>query len=186
MHWFSPASIMRLVELVYAPDTAEETIQALESLCERIGTGTERSLVVAHGDFCPGNILMHGDAIVVLDFSMIEHGSVFQDLSYCFEHLERNLYRYAERPLIRPRVIRKLQRALLEGYDPATDVSAPLFRLGQIRHAIRIVWHTPAATANERAASWHRCAREIAGRGRPGSVRYQWFRSEEALSRMMR
>jgi 3-hydroxybutyryl-CoA dehydrogenase len=37
MHWFSPASIMRLVELVYAPDTAEETIQALESLCQRIG-----------------------------------------------------------------------------------------------------------------------------------------------------
>jgi 3-hydroxybutyryl-CoA dehydrogenase len=37
MHWFSPASIMRLVELVYAPDTAEETIQALEAACERIG-----------------------------------------------------------------------------------------------------------------------------------------------------
>ena len=37
MHWFSPASIMKLVELVYAPDTAEETIQALESLCERSG-----------------------------------------------------------------------------------------------------------------------------------------------------
>jgi len=36
MHWFSPAPIMRLVELVYAPDTAEETIQALEALCERI------------------------------------------------------------------------------------------------------------------------------------------------------
>jgi len=37
MHWFSPAPIMKLVELVYAPDTAEETIQALESLCQRIG-----------------------------------------------------------------------------------------------------------------------------------------------------
>lgn len=36
-HWFSPAPIMKLVELVHAPDTAEETIQALESLCQRIG-----------------------------------------------------------------------------------------------------------------------------------------------------
>ncbi len=37
MHWFSPAPVMKLVELVHAPDTAEETIQALESLCQRVG-----------------------------------------------------------------------------------------------------------------------------------------------------
>ena len=37
MHWFSPASIMKLVELVHAPDTAEETVKALESVCERSG-----------------------------------------------------------------------------------------------------------------------------------------------------
>lgn len=36
MHWFSPAPIMKVVELVHAPDTAEETVQALESVCERI------------------------------------------------------------------------------------------------------------------------------------------------------
>ncbi len=37
MHWFSPAPVMKLVELVHAPDTAEETIQALEALCNRVG-----------------------------------------------------------------------------------------------------------------------------------------------------
>ncbi len=37
MHWFSPANIMRLVELVYAPETSEETIQALEGVCEKAG-----------------------------------------------------------------------------------------------------------------------------------------------------
>ena len=37
MHWFSPAPIMKLVELVYAPETAEETIQALENLCQKAG-----------------------------------------------------------------------------------------------------------------------------------------------------
>ncbi|HEV8574487.1 MAG TPA: 3-hydroxyacyl-CoA dehydrogenase family protein [Dehalococcoidia bacterium] len=42
MHWFSPAPIMKLVELVYAPETAEETIQALESLCQRIGKASVR------------------------------------------------------------------------------------------------------------------------------------------------
>lgn len=42
MHWFSPAPIMKLVELIHAPDTAEETIQALESVCERIGKASVR------------------------------------------------------------------------------------------------------------------------------------------------
>ncbi|MDO8614318.1 MAG: 3-hydroxyacyl-CoA dehydrogenase family protein [Dehalococcoidia bacterium] len=37
MHWFSPAPVMKLVELVHAPETAEETVQALESLCQRSG-----------------------------------------------------------------------------------------------------------------------------------------------------
>ncbi len=42
MHWFSPAPIMKLVELIHAPDTAEETIQALESVCARIGKASVR------------------------------------------------------------------------------------------------------------------------------------------------
>lgn len=37
MHWFSPANIMRLVELVHAPETSEDTIKALESVCEKAG-----------------------------------------------------------------------------------------------------------------------------------------------------
>ncbi len=42
MHWFSPAPIMKLVELIHAPDTAEETIQALESVCARMGKASVR------------------------------------------------------------------------------------------------------------------------------------------------
>jgi 3-hydroxybutyryl-CoA dehydrogenase len=37
MHWFSPAPVMKLVEIIHAPETAEETVQALESLCQRAG-----------------------------------------------------------------------------------------------------------------------------------------------------
>jgi 3-hydroxyacyl-CoA dehydrogenase len=37
MHWFSPAPVMKLVEIVRAETTAEETVHALESLCERTG-----------------------------------------------------------------------------------------------------------------------------------------------------
>ena len=42
MHFFSPASIMKLVEIIHAPDTAEETIKAIESICERMGKGSVR------------------------------------------------------------------------------------------------------------------------------------------------
>jgi len=42
MHWFSPAPVMKLVELVYAPDTAEETIQSMEALCQRTGKASVR------------------------------------------------------------------------------------------------------------------------------------------------
>lgn len=37
MHWFSPANVMRLVELVYLPETAPEVIDAVEALCRKIG-----------------------------------------------------------------------------------------------------------------------------------------------------
>jgi len=42
MHFFSPAPVMKLVELVYAPETAEETIGAVEDLCSRAGKTTVR------------------------------------------------------------------------------------------------------------------------------------------------
>ncbi|MEX0684243.1 MAG: 3-hydroxyacyl-CoA dehydrogenase family protein [Dehalococcoidia bacterium] len=42
MHFFSPAPVMKLVELVYAPETAEETIAAIEELCSRAAKTTVR------------------------------------------------------------------------------------------------------------------------------------------------
>jgi len=37
MHWFSPANIMRLVEVTYISDNPEELIQVLEDLCKKFG-----------------------------------------------------------------------------------------------------------------------------------------------------
>ena len=42
MHFFSPAPVMKLVELIHAPETAESTIAALEELCARAGKATVR------------------------------------------------------------------------------------------------------------------------------------------------
>jgi 3-hydroxybutyryl-CoA dehydrogenase len=34
MHWFSPANIMKLVEIIYTADSSEETFQLLVDICE--------------------------------------------------------------------------------------------------------------------------------------------------------
>jgi 3-hydroxybutyryl-CoA dehydrogenase len=42
MHFFSPAPVMKLVEIIHAPETAEETIAAIEEMCARSGKATVR------------------------------------------------------------------------------------------------------------------------------------------------
>ena len=42
MHWFSPAFVMKLVEIIYAPETSEETIKLIEDLAARMGKETVR------------------------------------------------------------------------------------------------------------------------------------------------
>ena len=36
-HWFSPAFIMKPIEIVYAPETSQETIETMVTLTERLG-----------------------------------------------------------------------------------------------------------------------------------------------------
>jgi 3-hydroxyacyl-CoA dehydrogenase len=42
MHWFSPAFVMRLIEIIYAPETSEDTIRLIEELGARMGKETVR------------------------------------------------------------------------------------------------------------------------------------------------
>ncbi|MBI4283801.1 MAG: 3-hydroxyacyl-CoA dehydrogenase family protein [Chloroflexi bacterium] len=42
MHWFNPAPIMRLVEVIYTPDSSDETVKAGEGVCKRAGKTTVR------------------------------------------------------------------------------------------------------------------------------------------------
>jgi len=42
MHWFSPAFIMKLVEIIYAPETSDETVKLIEDLAARMGKETVR------------------------------------------------------------------------------------------------------------------------------------------------
>ena len=42
MHWFSPANIMRLVEIIYTSQNPEELIRTMEELCLKLGKETIR------------------------------------------------------------------------------------------------------------------------------------------------
>jgi 3-hydroxyacyl-CoA dehydrogenase len=42
MHWFSPAFVMKLVEIIHAPQTSEETITLIEDVAARLGKETVR------------------------------------------------------------------------------------------------------------------------------------------------
>ncbi len=41
-HWFSPAFIMKIIEIVYASETSEETITTIEAISSRLGKTTIR------------------------------------------------------------------------------------------------------------------------------------------------
>lgn len=102
--------------------------------------------VLVHGDYGPSNILFRDGALVVLDFAMVERGPTVQDLTYCHEHLERFLRRAPGRGRPPRASIRRLQRALLEGYAAGVEPADPLFRLGQLRHHLNYLvnLHEPA------------------------------------------
>ncbi len=42
MHWFSPANVMRAVEVIYTPDVKEEVIQIIEGLSQKFGKTSAR------------------------------------------------------------------------------------------------------------------------------------------------
>ena len=42
MHFFSPAFVMKIIEVIYAPETSEETIEAIEGVGSRMAKETVR------------------------------------------------------------------------------------------------------------------------------------------------
>lgn len=88
--------------------------------------------VVIHADLAPGNVLVAGDRIVVLDFAMTQRGSAVHDISRLYVQLDV----LAAKPQFRSAVVRRLQSALLEGFDPAMTASRPLFRFFVLLHRL--------------------------------------------------
>lgn len=88
--------------------------------------------VSIHADLCPGNVLVDGTNITVLDFTMARTGAIYHDLAHMFMHLTFRTVK----PSFRPPVMERLLRATLEGFDPGLGPDRTLFRLLCVQHLL--------------------------------------------------
>jgi hypothetical protein len=103
-------------------------IDALVSLV----TPADLADVLVHADLAPGNVLVAGRRVVVLDFAMTHRGSLMQDISRLYVQMDL----MCAKPQFRRQVIHALQNALLRGFDPGLTDEHPLFRLMLLRHHV--------------------------------------------------
>jgi Ser/Thr protein kinase RdoA (MazF antagonist) len=137
-------------------------IDALVSLV----SSSDLADVLVHADLAPGNVLIAGRRVVVLDFAMTHRGSLMQDISRLY--VQMDLMR--AKPQFRRQVIHALQKALLRGFDPGLTKERPLFRLMLLRHHVNHLLtlnvrreRFPAAVYNAHLRRLHRqwIAREL-------------------------
>jgi Ser/Thr protein kinase RdoA (MazF antagonist) len=86
--------------------------------------------VPVHADFTPENVVIRGDEVTVLDFTMAKRGPQYLDLSHMYMHVDQ----LKARPWFRPAVVDGLTRALVGGFDPLLHTHHPLFQLLLLQH----------------------------------------------------
>lgn len=113
--------LSRLVQRQYDtfPDKFRKMI--IEYCQQIISLIPEEDRIVSgnHGDFCPGNILIHNDEIIVLDIEPAEYGTIYRDSTYFYHYLNSLL----ELPIYRPTIVTQLQKAFVQGFGISLDAS---------------------------------------------------------------
>jgi hypothetical protein len=98
-----------------------------------------------HADLAPGNVLVDGPAVTVLDFAMVRTGQRLHDLAHLWVQLEVT----RAKPHYRAHVVSALQDALLRGFDEHLRVDAPAFVCARVLNEVN---HFAAMAV--RGSSW--------------------------------
>jgi len=85
-----------------------------------------------HADIAPGNVLVNGDEIIVIDFAMATTGGKYHDVARLYSQLEF----LTCKPKFRSSIVARLQSALLEGFEPRLSPRHPLFELFLVQHTV--------------------------------------------------
>jgi aminoglycoside phosphotransferase len=94
--------------------------------------GDALRLTAVHGDFSLSNVMFDGTRVVAIDFSRFGIGSRYYDITRLYHQTGLLLHK----PWFLPSTVRRLRRALLNGFDPAMREDEPMFRLFVIQHLL--------------------------------------------------
>jgi aminoglycoside phosphotransferase len=94
--------------------------------------GDALRLTSIHGDFSLSNVMFDGTRVVAIDFSRFGIGSRYYDITRLYHQVGLLLHK----PWFLPSTVRRLRRALLNGFDPAMREDEPMFRLFVIQHLL--------------------------------------------------
>jgi tRNA A-37 threonylcarbamoyl transferase component Bud32 len=88
--------------------------------------------VGVHADLAPSNVLVNGTTVTIIDFAMAATGGRYLDVARLYTQLDF----LTAKPKFRPRVVKALQQALLDGFEPGLTSDRPFFRLFLLQHVI--------------------------------------------------
>lgn len=114
------------------PAAYPEKVRAFVEQHQSQISAAERQVTTSHSDFNPGNILVEGNTVTVLDFGRLVKESYLLDVSKLYFQL--NLLKF--KPQYRTKTIRQLQQALLEGFGDPGAGRLLMFRLLTIRNIL--------------------------------------------------
>jgi tRNA A-37 threonylcarbamoyl transferase component Bud32 len=132
LHSYVDLRLERLVSHeIISPSSRQQILSWLNDIARQV-TEPELDDVMIHADLAPGNILVSGARITVLDFAMVQRGGMLHDISRLYVQLDV----LRAKPQFRTSVVRALQSALLRGFDETLTPDRPLFRYFVMLHRI--------------------------------------------------
>lgn len=127
-----------------------------------------------HADFCPDNIIVREGQVTVLDFTMAGSGTHYHDLAHLFLSLDA----MRAKPWFRPAIVDRLQRELLEAFEPGLDADRPLFALARFQHVLchlvslqTVTGHVARLYADRQHRRYRSWLQDATGLGREGWAR---------------